>query len=237
MGILGVLILFAIACAIIWGSYHRTRSSVGAKLGDRMGAGEWKFSESWASTLTALGGILGSVLTAQLLPSETATQKLTNSTFVGFNLMFTIAIVVAAALYNTFRSQRECVKPTDGTPKPGETPKIDPPKVELASAEEAQKTFEYQGKVVYFLLASTLVLWAVFGQLLTAWLLLDQVPDATLSNLISIVFRILLVLAAVLALVYGYRSVPWTLRNQAYKDEIGMNNPQKARTRSSWYLI
>ena len=108
-------------------TYLVTYRSVGAKPTDRMGTGDWKFTESWASTLTALGGILGIILAADLLPSKTSAEKLVAGTFTTYNLMFAIVIVIGTALYNTFRAQNDVLKPTTGTPKAGETPRIDPP--------------------------------------------------------------------------------------------------------------
>jgi flagellar basal body-associated protein FliL len=241
------LILIVVAFATVMVSYGITYFWVGAKPFDRMGAGDWKFSESWASTLTALGGILGAILAAQVLPSETTAEKLASGSFVVFNLMFAVVVVVATAVYNTLRFQQECVEPPEGTPSTGETPKVEPPPKtegpltpeETEKAAETKKVFEYQGFVVCFLVASALVLWAVLGQLLTAWYLLDEVPDDALSDPVHTIFEILLALAAALALVYGATSVPWTLLNQAYRDEIGTGpqNKQQPRTRSNWYLI
>jgi hypothetical protein len=229
-----VLGFLAVAFGVVFLSYIFSYRWVGAKLYDRVGAGDWKVTESWASTLTALGGILGTILTAQVLPSETVTQKDTSGSFGVFKLMFAVLVVVATALYNTLRIQKKVVKPAEEPLRPGETPKVEPP-----AKTETPTVFEYQGFVVFFLVTSALVLWAVLGQLLTAWHLLDKVPNTSLSASIHTVFQFSLVSAGILALVYGATSVPWTLRNQAYRDEIGRGsqNQQQPRTRPRWYLI
>lgn len=234
MSIKWALVLLVVAILVVGPSYVITYSWVGAKLLDRMGASDWKFSESWASTLTASGAVLGTVLGAQILPTATSEQIALKTTFVVFNLMFATTVVVAAALYNTFRFQKRVVQPREGTPKTGETSKIEPPPTGAPTT-----TFHYQGYVVCFLIASVLVLWAVLGQLLTLWRLLGVALSP--SNPISIytIFTILLALAGVLALVYGATSVPWTLRNQAYRDEIGTcpDEVQRDRVRSNFYLM
>ena len=83
-----------------------------------------------------------------------------------------------------------------------------------------------------FLIACTLILWAVFGQLLTVWYLLAQIPNFSAS--VDTVFTVLLGAAAILAFFYVAKSVPWTLRNQAYHDEIGTGQEQKDRIRSNF---
>jgi flagellar basal body-associated protein FliL len=227
----GILVLLGIALALVIVSYVITYSRVGAKPGDRMGASDWKFTESWASTLTASGGILGTVLAGQVLPAVTREEIAAKTSFVVFHLMFAAIVVVAAALYNTFRFQNRVVQPPGGTPKAGETPRIEPPQ------QAAPTVYQYQGYVICFLIASALVLWAVLGQLFTVWRLLGEVLSP--SDPIYGIFTILLGLAVVLALIYGATSVPWTLRNQAYRDEIGSgaDKDQAERTRSNWYLI
>lgn len=232
MSITLALVPLGVAILVVSISYGVTYSLVGAKLLDRMGASDWKFSESWASTLTASGAVLGTVLGAQILPTATSEQTSLKPTFVIFNLMFVTTVVVAAALYNTFRFQNRVAQPPEGTPKTGETPKIEPPPTNAPTT-----AFQYQGFVVCFLIASVLVLWAVLGQLLTLWRLLGEALSP--SNPIYTIFTILLALAGVLALVYGATSVPWTLRNQAYRDEIGTgpDDLQHARVRSNFYLM
>jgi hypothetical protein len=231
MSTLWILVLLAIAFAIVIVSYAVTYPSVGAKLTDRMGAGDWKFTESWASTLTALGSILTAVLAAQVLPSDTEAQKLVKGTYVVYSLMFATVIVVGTGVYNTLRKQnRGVAQPAGGTPKAGETPRVG-----LPENDAPQTSIQYQGFVIFFLIACGLVLWAVLGQLLTAWYLLGEVPN--LSASIYSVFQVLLAVAAFLALLYVAISVPWTLRNQAYHDEIGTssNTKQKDRVRASFY--
>jgi hypothetical protein len=226
-----VLALLVAAFVIVFLTYAIRYPSVGAKLSDRMGAGDWKFTESWASTVTNLGGILTVVLAAQLLPSDTDTQKLIKGAYVVYGLMFAATVVVGTAVYNTFRIQNRVAKPTQETPKPGETPSVEPP-----SEDAPPATIQYQGFVGFFLVACALILWAVLGQLLSVWYLLGEVPNLAAS--VYNTFKILLGLGMILALIYIPISVPWTLRNQAYHDEIGTGpeKQQQARVRSNFYF-
>jgi hypothetical protein len=115
-GLFAVGLVVFLSCAV---TYQR----VGVQLFDRMGTGDFKFNESWSSTLTVLGGMLTTIVAAQILPSNTPEQKITKGTLVAFHLMFSAVIVVAAGLYNTFRFQKENVtQPPGGTPKVGERP-------------------------------------------------------------------------------------------------------------------
>jgi len=226
------MVLLGVALAVVFVSYRATYENVGANLCDRMGAGDWKFNESWASTLTALGGILSIVVAAQILPTGTAEERLTKGILVAFYLMFSAVIVVAVGLYNTLRFQNvDARQPPEGVPKVGETPRTTIP------GANAPVTFQYQGYVICFLFASSFVLWAVLSQLLTVWHLLSAVPD--FPGPVYAAFTILLLLAGALALFYAATSVPWTLRNQAYHDEIGTGSEkeQKPRVRSSFYIM
>jgi flagellar basal body-associated protein FliL len=184
-----IWILLAVALGIVLVTYAVTYRRVGAKLFDRMGAGDWKFNESWASTLTASGGIISTILAAQVLPNDTDPEKITKATFVAFHLLFAFVVIIAAALYNTFRWEVDI-------PKDGKLAK------------------QYQGFVICFLVASALVLGAVLGQLVTVWHLLGAIPFFPAP--IYTMLKVFLVSAGILALVYGVISVPWTLRNQKY---------------------
>src|SRR5688572_19881399 len=75
------------------------------KLRSFMGTGTWKFNESWASTLTASGALLGLILAAQVLPQEP--QTFPRNTYVMLNLMFGAVIVAAALFYNAIRLPRK----------------------------------------------------------------------------------------------------------------------------------
>jgi hypothetical protein len=57
-----------------------------------------------------------------------------------------------------------------------------------------------------------MTLWAMFGQLLITWFLLDEVTPP-LSSFVDVVFEIAILSSAFFSVVYGVASVPWTLNN------------------------
>lgn len=66
-----------------------------------MGAPKWDFTTSWASNITVVGGVLGTVLSFTALPAET--KYLPKTMYVSLNLLWTVAIALAPILYNFFR--------------------------------------------------------------------------------------------------------------------------------------
>lgn len=57
----------------------------------------WSFSSSWATNITLVGGLLGTVLWSVELPTDTA--YLAYKVYVGYNLLFVLMILVAPLLY------------------------------------------------------------------------------------------------------------------------------------------
>lgn len=163
----------------------------------RMGTSSWKFNESWASTLTAVGAILGLILAAEVIPKQP--QTFSTTTYVMLNLLFGAGIVAATLTYNAIRWPKNVDVFEKGHPV-------------IVDGERVQTT-ENQGFVLVFLIASSMTLWALFGQLLTTWLLLDEITRP-LSPFVETFARIVIPLSAFLAAVYGIASIPWTLINQ-----------------------
>jgi hypothetical protein len=119
---------------------------------DRMGPGKWDYNQSWASTITGMGLILGSVLSAQVLPA--APIHLPKQSYGALGVLFAALIVLAPLLYNMVRF------PVQVHPDPKQ-----PDKTEI----------QYQGFVGVFLVASTLTVWGATGQLITIGLLFDEI--------------------------------------------------------------
>ncbi|MBA2714861.1 MAG: hypothetical protein H0U55_15060 [Rubrobacteraceae bacterium] len=163
----------------------------------RMGTSSWKFNESWASTLTAVGAILGLILAAEVIPKQP--QTFSTTTYVMLNLLFSAGIVAATLTYNAIRWPKNVDVFDKGRP--------------MIVDEERVQTTENQGFVLVFLVASSMTLWALFGQLLTTWLLLDEITRP-LSPFVETFTRIVIPLSAFLTAVYGIASIPWTLINQ-----------------------
>ena len=68
---------------------HKLRSHL---LTQPMGKQEWDFSSSWTTSITALGGFLGAVVTAQISSDQNQ---------VGLNLFFGLLVLLAPIFYRT----------------------------------------------------------------------------------------------------------------------------------------
>jgi hypothetical protein len=179
-------------------SYLWNRDNI-ASLGDRMGAGKWEFSSSWASTLTAAGGILTTILSAQVL-SSSQLYPISKEGLTTLSLLFTIIIVIAALVYNANRDPVDIAVPDPNAPS------------------RVKYDTQYQGYVWAFLVASAMVVWAVIGQLATVLLLLYGLlytqGTTLIPGFIFAIFTALTVAALFLANHYAWKSIPWTLRRQ-----------------------
>jgi hypothetical protein len=148
----------------------------------------WDFTKSWASNLTVVGALLGTILAAGVLPDQTAVTK---ATYAGLNLLFGILILVAPLAYVAM--QRE---------KP------------LRVAKDVTEP-QYQGTVFWFLASSTLTLWAVAGELATVGFLFRDIRSAeSLPKATVIAMWVLVIGAAVLIGVYTWTSVRAILKDQ-----------------------
>src|SRR5690349_613703 len=85
---IGTLIL-AVIFWIIW------RARLRAELDWRLGDAKWDFTSSWASTMTAVGAVLGLTLSAGSILGGGAAK----SEFGGLNLLFGFLVVLAPLFY------------------------------------------------------------------------------------------------------------------------------------------
>jgi hypothetical protein len=150
-------------------------------LGSPLGSLEFKFSESFASSLTTTGALLGTIISAGVLPEETVV--LSKAGFTGLNLIFGVGVIVAGLVYSA--AQKTIWKDV----------KDDPTKQER----------KLQGYVWPFLLAAFITVWAVFGELWTLWLLVEELSqDNGFSGVAVCAIKVLLAGAAI-------AMVPYTL--------------------------
>lgn len=162
------------------------------RLGKRLGPANWSFTDSWASNLTVLGGILGTLLASGALSEPT--RHLTTETYAGLNVMFAVIAVVAGFVYLAVRKT-----------------------VQVTGA--AGKEVQYQGYVLTFCIASTLSIWAVLGQLGTMFLVLDEIhAQGALSLAPTAVFTGLLVVAGFAVFAYAWTTIDATVRWQTDTD-------------------
>jgi hypothetical protein len=135
------------------------------------GQANYDFGKSWASTLTVVGALLGTMLTAGVLTN--ADRK---AEFASLNAVFLMLSLVAPLAYSA------------------------------AAARPAADRAE--GTMLALLIASGITLWAVFGQLATMGLLIDELhANDRLSSDLRTLFSWLLWAAALLMAVYAWRAL------------------------------
>jgi hypothetical protein len=169
-----LLISLLAALVILVGIWAIVHGDV--KLTDPLGGLELDFSKSFASTLTAVGALLGTIISAGVLTEETV--KISKAGFTGLNLTFAIAIAVAGIVYAVWQ---------DVVPEKGAAP----------------KEWKLQGHVLPFLAAALITLWAVIGEGWTLWLLLGELgADDGFTSMAVWIGRSLLIVAGLAMIPY-----------------------------------
>jgi heme/copper-type cytochrome/quinol oxidase subunit 2 len=150
-------------------------------LSSRLGPANWDFSKSWASNITVVGALLGTILSAGVLPDATTVSK---ATYAGLNLFFGVLILIAPLVYTSTQN------------------------AVLVHRRSPEKEAQYQGYVVAFLVSSAITLWAVVGELVTVLLLFreirtgNSIPEAAVWVMGAIV-----VVACALISLYAWRTI------------------------------
>ncbi len=157
------------------------------KLGNRVGPANWDLSQSWASTLTVVAAVLGTIVGAGVLPATT--HYVSKGGFTGLNLFFGVLAVAAPFAFNSARV--------------------------VTNLTAQVKELKYEGYVWSFLLSSALTLWAVLGELATLGLLFAELEWAgSLSRVALIPIGVAIAVAIVGVLYYAWRSIGWVLAKQ-----------------------
>jgi hypothetical protein len=155
-----------------------------------VGTVDLDFSKSFATTLTAIGALLGTILSAGLL--DDSTTGISKSGFQALNLTFGVLILVAPLVYLVTQSE---IETTTGTPPNTQTVK------------------HYQGRGWALLLASTVTLWAVLGEIVTIYLLLGQIDAAgAVSSTAITIMQGALAIGVLLAILYSWRKLRWIMK-------------------------
>lgn len=110
----------------------------------RLGPPNWDFSNSWASTFTTVGALLGTVLSAGILSNP---RLMSSNGYAGCNLFFGGLVVIAPFVFTATRS----VDPTQPAPD--------------------GSGVAYDGTAWFFVISSAVTLWAVIGELWVMMLL------------------------------------------------------------------
>jgi hypothetical protein len=198
-GVTGVLLIslaVAFLVTLICAAWIFIRKNV--KLTAPLGSAELDFSKSFASTLTAVGAVLGTIISAGVLPEETV--QLSKTDFTGLNLTFGLAIVVAGVVYSMVQK----IVPDDPT-----TP----------------KEWKLKGYVLPFLAAALITLWAVFGELWTMWLLFGELGnEGGLSAVAVDMGRGLLAVGGLAMLPYTFTRIQLAIREKpnSAKEQVAL---------------
>jgi hypothetical protein len=140
---------------------------------------DFDFKTSFASTLTTVGALLATIIAAGVLPEETV--NLSKESFTALNLLFAVAVVAAGLVYSALQTSR-------WVPKEG---------------EEDNEVRKAQGHFAGLLLASLITVWAVFGELWTMGLLVDELgQDQGFGGGAVDVFKGLLIASVIAMCIY-----------------------------------
>jgi len=170
MDIVVVVLAFAVATVLV----ALIGRSTGVSMSRRMGSPRWELDSSWASTLTGAAAVVGVVLaqSSSVLPKPTV--LLSTGAYTSLSLFFGALLPMSALVYNALRTKE---RPTD---------------------EAEVKRIQYQGTVGTFLMASALLIWAVYGQIVTLGLLVYEIDrQHALSGVIEGIALLGLLLIAV----------------------------------------
>lgn len=204
MFLLWLPILIAFGAAVVAGSIVAVRALHGPRsIEDKVVTeATWKWNDSWATNISAIGAIITLVLASSGFLQEVF-PDLAVGRFTGLALLFGGAVIGAPAVYLGFGRALE-------TPAVAANPAAVPP-IAASSA-----TVTPVGTVGSLIAATVVTLWGVFGQLALMGVLVDL---ANASRLEKTFLGLLLVVSAGLVGVYAIRTTGW-LAKLAAKDPV-----------------
>jgi len=172
--------------------WYPRRKEIG--LPDRLGPTNWDFSGSFASNLTVLAAILGTILAASVLPN---TSSAPSGTYAGLNLMFGVLVILGPFVY-TATQKAETIHPTQ---------------------DPAATAPQYQGYVYGFFLGTVLTLWAVLGELATIGLVFNEIRRGhSMPAVVLWVLVVVLVGSAGFLFLLAHRRITDVLKDQVEHD-------------------
>jgi len=158
------------------------------KLTQRMGMPAWDFSQSWASNLSVVGGLVSLSTVTGLLASKSQTS-LPAVAYTALDFAFPLLAILAPLVYK-FSGKV--------------TVQLGPP-----------PTILNEGIVAMFLVAGVFTIWACTGQLVlqALWLLDLNASNGTLAGF-GILVAVVLILVALGVLYYAFRTMVDTINAQ-----------------------
>jgi hypothetical protein len=199
------------------------------------------FDKSWASILTIAAGIFAAIQGAEIFPE--ARPWFSKDEIAGLSLYFAVMLVFAPGIYNIFRKpqpfnpgareprrsigtfqlRRRRQQGPDGVSVSGEAQDFEGAfKIRQSPQEGTEGNGEGntkdQGRVGTFLIASSLILGAIVGQLLVGFILILQIETAV-SDLGRIILGIIAWLAILAAFIFAWRKIRDILAQKADPQE------------------
>src|SRR5262249_35260574 len=158
--------------------------------------------------VTVAGAILGTVLSANVLPATTAVVVSPNG-YTALSLLFGSLVVLAPLLFTALRV---------GKPDP--------------------KAPQYIGRGFAFLVASSVTLWAVLGELATVGLVLYEAQHAKALALGAVIpLWITIGAAMTLVAVYGFRTIRLTLAPNTDTFKLGLVGDVPTMAPHGWNVL
>jgi hypothetical protein len=178
-----VTLLVAIAFVIIrWWTLKLEHERVG--LNRHMGPVGWKFSDSWASNLTAVGAILGAIAGTSLLPDRRT--YVSKDWLTTLNMFFGALTVVAPFVFAATRVAKKPYPSGDKEP-------------------------EYLGIVFWFLVSGGITFWAVLGELATIGLFVAEAQKVLATPVVAVIAGLLVVSLVILLFRYCWTTMERTV--------------------------
>lgn len=204
-----VLAAAAVALALVAARWivWRPDASARPRLTQPIGPVNWRFGESWASTLTTFSAFVGAVVASQVLPVEGL--YLSNGGFAVLSLLFFFVSLLAPFVYNATAS------PVAESPGSGSTP-------------------GYQGQVLTYLLATAITLWAALGEVA---LIAFMAAEMTRRGAVFYIFSAVLLGVGALMLRYSWVNIRWVLEIQAEHQRRKSLTGAAPEPRPSWTVL
>lgn len=158
-------------------------------LNQSMGLPSWDFSRSWASNISAVGGLV-TLSALAFIPTTLETQQIPRQAYAILLFVFPLLAALAPLVYNFSRRVN-----TDSSTTP--------------------PTITSQGKAYMFIVASVFTMWAAVGQLAVQVSIIEELRIAKmLESPFAILIEIIFGFVALGLLQYGGRAVVETVRTQ-----------------------
>ncbi len=171
---------------------------------DRMGSSNWDFSKSWASNLTVAGAVLSTTLSVAALPE--LTHHLNKAGYAVLNVLFLLLVALAPFVFNLIRKPIISQTAPDGP------------------------TLEFQGFVVAFLIACSVTICAVVGQMTTLIILFDELAFATFAPFVVVRFFQVFIAMLMLGLaLYASTTIISTAKSQVIHRQVMLAQAANAK--------